>query len=712
MGHVENYILIEQFLEEFNLFKCEFSSEGQTHAIHKKKHLPRADVLLKTAEQVLRSLNRQGDEPDLNGAADARYLAKKKQQDAQLFQVISELLSREVAVPPGRSAETNTDTAKGDAYFKTLVACSDAVIVVMDENLQPVYSNQAAQELIGDLLHKWNGCTGADYIHPGDIEAVKNSILRVKQSPGEAILFRQRVKYKGGYYIYLEGTLTNLLHDPNVQGIVYNMRDVSDQVVAKQTLEESDAGFRELFDLAPAALFVLDVKTKTFLKFNANALKLTGYIPEDLWIKGPLDISPEFQPNGISSHELAEQVLAETMRGGRPVMEWLISDAAGNEKLCELRLVMLSDKQGARILASFVDISERKKAEQELLRTLKEVKDYKFALDEASIVAVTDQRGTIKYVNDKFCEISGYSREELTGKDHRIISSGYHTKSFIKTIWTTIANGRVWKGEIKNKAKDGSFYWVDTTIVPFLDENRKPVQYVAIRSDITARKKLDETLRESEKQIRNFAKHLHKVQEEERAHIAREIHDQLGQEFVGIKIGLSEIVKNKAVPRSTVNDVKEMIGTVDNAIQSLRKIATELRPGILDSMGLLSSIEWLGKEFGRKTGVCCEMQLTATDQVVDKNTSICFFRICQEALTNISKHAACTQVIISLSQTKNQLTMRITDNGIGMPDEKIRNPFSMGMLGMRERASNIGSELYVTSEKGRGTSIQLTATLK
>lgn len=712
MGHVEDYSLIERFLEEYNLYKYEYSSEGETQAIYKNSKRLRADVLLKTAEQVLTSLSRQGEEPDIKGAADAQYRIKKKKQDAQLFRIISELLSREVAAPPGRSMETTADPSKSDAYYKTIIACSDAAIVVMNENLEPVFSNRAAQQLLGDLLDKWEGCIGADYIYPGDIEAVKNSIARAKSSPGESIPFRQRVKYKGRYYIYLEGTLTNLLHDPNVKGILYNVRDVSEQVVAKLTLKESDAGFRELFDLAPAALFVLDVKTKTFLKFNANALKLTGYVPEELWIMGPLDISPEFQPDGISSQELAGKVLAETMRGGRPVMEWLIRDASGNEKLCEMRLVLLSDKQGARILASFMDISERKKAEQELLRTLKEVKDYKFALDEASIVAVTDQRGTIKYVNDKFCEISGYSREELTGKDHRILSSGFHSKSFIKNIWTTIANGYVWKGEIKNKAKDGSYYWVDTTIVPFLDENRKPVQYVAIRSDITARKKLDETLRASEKQIRNFAKHLHKLQEEERAHIAREIHDQLGQEFVGIKIGLSEIVKNNAVPRSTVNDVKEMIGTVDNAIQSLRKIATELRPGILDSMGLLSSVEWLGKEFERKTGIRCEMELTGTDQAVDKNISICFFRICQEALTNISKHAACSLVKITVSQTNNNLTMRITDNGIGMPDEKIKNPFSMGMLGMRERASNIGSELYVSSEKGRGTSIELTASLK
>jgi PAS domain S-box-containing protein len=267
--------------------------------------------------------------------------------------------------------------------------------------------------------------------------------------------------------------------------------------VQKQNLVliENEARVRAVLNSAISAVVVID-SAGGIIDWNVRAEQMFGRTRAEVLGEKLAEII--IPPRYRDAHQRGMKHFLATGEG--PVLNRIIELSAlrrdGHEFPVELSISPMKAGGMVTFCGFITDVTERKRAEEQLKTSFKEISDLKSALDEHAIVAITDAQGKITFVNDKFCAISKYSREELLGQDHRIINSGHHSKEFIRDIWTTIAHGKVWHSEIKNKAKDGSFYWVDTTIMPFLNEDGKPRQYVAIRADITERKQADEKVHE------------------------------------------------------------------------------------------------------------------------------------------------------------------------------------------------------------------------
>ncbi|HXD34680.1 MAG TPA: ATP-binding protein [Pyrinomonadaceae bacterium] len=363
-----------------------------------------------------------------------------------------------------------------------------------------------------------------------------------------------------------------------------------------------------------------------------------------------------------------------------------------------------------------------------LERSLKELADIKFALDQSTIVAITDQRGIINFVNDEFCRISKYAREELLGQDHRIINSRFHPKEFIRNLWTTIAGGKVWKGELRNRAKDGSIYWVDTTIVPYLDSEGKPYQYVAIRHDITQRKR-------AEAQVLQQAAELQRAAQlsfvgELAAGLAHEIKNPLAGIQGAVDILIRRRDKNDP-EREALEGMRHEVVRIDSTVRALLERA---RPRLV-SVRTTS----LGEIVGRAVNLARGQLVTTSNQGVsvefdcpeDPITIPIDPLQIEDAVLNLIINAIESsgtegRVRVSiyraqdfrLDDIEDEVIIEVSDTGRGISPEdltRIFNPFfttrregtGLGLPAVRRIARAHGGRVEVTSTPGEGSTFTI-----
>ncbi len=325
-----------------------------------------------------------------------------------------------------------------------------------------------------------------------------------------------------------------------------------------------------------------------------------------------------------------------------------------------------------------------------------------------SVVWTSERGGEIIFMSPNVDRVLGYSAEEIQKQGHKFWTLNIHPEDFERA---ERAREEFFGGkgnfdvEFRVRRKDGQWVWVrDRSITTYERDGRKLAD--GMFTDVTERKLAELSLERSREQLRALAGRLHSLREEIGTNVAREIHDDMGQSLTALKIDLMSLSKQfSSVPQAmpAQDKIKVMTGLIDGTIQSIRRICTQLRPRVLDDLGLTAAIEWQANEFQSRTGIRCMLGLEKQLLTLDDAKATAIFRIFQEILTNVARHAQATQLDILLKQEEAWVLLRVADNGKGIRAEDKENPKSLGILGMRERALAVGGEVEIDPGPTGGT---------
>jgi PAS domain S-box-containing protein len=588
-----------------------------------------------------------------------------------------------------------------------IVQSSDDAIISMTTEGTIISWNPGAEWIYGYQAEEVRG-QSISILFPLDCNHELAQILeRIKQ--GEGVDHYETVHVKKGM-LPIDVSLTlSPIEDKagNVVGVSAISRNITERKRAQEKLKRSEIQLAVAQEIAHVGSWERNLETDTAV-WSTELYRIFGLNPEE-----PVESFENFLDRiHPDDRELVRKSIEKAKVSGRSFMiEFRLIRPSGEIRTVQSQAKMVMNETGEaiKILGAAQDITERKEAEERLRKS-------EILLSTAQQIAHIGSwewdllQGVVNW-SDEMYRIHGLKTQDFVPTFDAFVQKVYpEDRLFVrKAIETALSDHRPFSFEYRLTRPDGKVRTVYAQGEVVLKEGQ-PVTMIATAQDITERKRFEEQLRTSREQLRALSAHLQSVREEERVNIAREVHDELGQVLTALKMDLSllnyKLLESSAViPRRMLFDeIKSMTTLVDATIQSVRKIVTELRPEVLDHLGLKASIEWQAQEFQTRTGLLCNLESNLESfDVEDRDCATAVFRILQETLTNVVRHSNATRVDVLLKEEGDSLILQVKDNGRGITENEVSNAKSFGILGIRERALLLGGEVEIRGDAGIGT---------
>jgi len=577
---------------------------------------------------------------------------------------------------------------KSEARYRSLIDQASDAIMITDRFGNFVDVNIALCKMFGYSREELLKSNISMLIDPEQLAT--DPILFDKILAGLAVLRERRMMTRNKTIIEVEANV-KALPDGRVLAIA---RDITERKRAQQQILREKNLSDSIINSLPGVFFLQDNQGK-YLRWNTEFETESGYKASEIANMNTLDFFDEKDRPAIR-----EKIAQVFSRGYAEVEAQAI--LSGERRVPFFFKAQLIQYEGKPcLIGSGINISERKKAEEERSRLVSIIENT------SDLAAITHMDSELIFMNRAGRKMLGIrDDEDLSGTSIRQYLPEWAVRLVRGTgIPYAIKHG-TWSGETALLTRHGTEIPVLQVMIVNKDERGEPIYLSTIARDFTERKETEQRLMVSEEKLRKLSSHLEIIREEERTNIAREIHDELGQQLTGLKMDASFLSKKiPATDKATRERIAGMMTLIDDTVKTVQRISSELRPGILDDLGLIDAIDWQSQEFQKRTGTSCIFTTSLSEMKFDRDLATGIFRIYQETLTNVARHARASSIQTRLEFGSNELLFTVEDNGTGFHEKEIRNKNTLGLLGMKERAMMFGGKLTIDSRIGKGTTI-------